>query len=237
MTPGFRNHGIQFKQWHRVSRQVKQRTGYALGWTSGISANHPWALQRSLCLRSIWKEKSGYLMHRGTKRAESIRGCDLALSKHPGNICHHIHSIRHCACYACIFLWIFFLWCFITRKRWWKKLWKETRSNRQILMKIWKELGRFSPWEDCLVETVVAAVWLVFNDIEFRQRTKALYSSPSKSSMGMFLGLWKEIASSLARMQCVGWGKTENRLERNCGLNWNLLFWMVMMTSHASSGG
>lgn len=135
------------------------------------------------------------------------------------------------------FLWIFFLWCFFTRKRQWRKLWRETRSNRDILAKIWKEPGRFSPWDDCLIETVVAAVGLVFNGIEFRQRTKALYSTASKFSVGMFLGLWKEIASSLARMECVVGGKLKPvRLERNCGLNWNLLFWVVIMTNHASSG-
>lgn len=35
----------------------------------------------------------------------------------------------------------------------------------------------------------------------------------------------KEIASSLARMKCVEGGRLKPvRLERNCGLNWNLLF-------------
>lgn len=47
----------------------------------------------------------------------------------------------------------------------------------------------------------------------------------------------KEIASSLARMKCVEGGRLKPvRLERNCGLNWNLLFRVVMMTSHASTG-
>lgn len=106
---------------HRVSSQVEQRAESALGWTSDISANHPLAwlgFAEEPLSGAFGRKKSGYLMHRDTKkRAESTRGCGLALFKNRGNTCYHIYSIRHCACNVHIFVWIFFLWCFFTRKR------------------------------------------------------------------------------------------------------------------------
>lgn len=64
------------------------------------------------------------------------------------------------------------------RNKQWRDFNKDLKRDREV-----------QAWDDCLVETVVAAVWLVFNDIEFRQRTKALYSTASKFSVGIFLGL------------------------------------------------
>lgn len=121
----------------------KERAGFALGWTSDLFANHPWALQRNLLLRSIWKEKSRDLMHKDTKkRDESIRGCGLSLFKNPRNTCYHIYSIRHCACNVHIFSEDIFQWCSFTRKSQWRKLRKKNpRRNREILTKIWKEGG------------------------------------------------------------------------------------------------